>query len=179
MICPHAAGEQRGESHLPIALLCLVLMERPNWILALLCPREDSDEPQWFDPIRVMKGLFLAQNESGSEPEQKSALKDPPYRFQPYSYGPFTQAVYVDLETLHGEGLVEGRGAGSYMVWRLTPLGLRAAREVAERLGEDGRQRVSHARRVVLTRSFNSLLRYVYSRYPESASRSVHTAAKA
>lgn len=134
-----------------------------------------SEPDEWLDPIRVMKGLFLAQMETGSDPNDRVPMTSPPFRFEPYSYGPFSQGVYRELESLREDGLLQSSPimGKDYLVWSLTDQGKAAAQLAMAQLGPDGEARVRHARSVVRQHSFDGLLRYVYSRYPDHATRSV------
>jgi len=151
---------------------------RTDWLLTLLAG-DGSDPPiERLDPIRVMKGLYLAQNEVDTDTIRP--LEDPAFVFVPYSYGPFTPSIYGELETLELLGFVESRQAPgrSFKTWRLTAEGEAESRAAVERLTTDEVARLRHAYRIVTTKGFNGLLEYVYSRYPDSASQSVHRAAR-
>ena len=151
---------------------------RTDWVITLLAGDGSNPPIDRLDPVRVMKGLYLAQNEVDTETIRP--LDDPAFVFVPYSYGPFTPSVYGELESLELLGFVESQQAPgrSYKTWALTDKGQTEAREAAGRLTGDEVARLQHAYRVVTTKGFNGLLEYVYSRYPDSASKSVHRAAQ-
>ena len=160
------------------------MSRRSNWLLFLLSggvPKHRPPEMIWLDPISIMKALFLAQHETGRGPDERRDFADPPFSFVPYSYGPFTPVVYTELESLATSGLVQSQRAPgrSYSLWALTESGWSAARAAARALSADERTRIAHAYDVVTSKSFNALLAYVYGRYPESATRSIHPAASA
>jgi hypothetical protein len=157
-------------------------VRRRDWLLAFLAV-EPAGQAQVLaagqgaalDPIRVMKGIFLFQNQNPAE--QRAPLADAPYEFEPYAYGPFTPTIYSDLDELAAHGLVEklpipGR---TYARWRLTApgrvhvAGLLEQREIPG----DALDRLRTAKRLVLTKNFAGLLRHVYARYPEYARESV------
>lgn len=128
-------------------------------------------EARALDPIRIQKGMFLLAQEGGLRDDEQ-------YSFRPYDYGPFSSRIYDDLDGLVEDGLVAREPVPGY-TWsrfRLTPEGLAEAQSLADGLTD--RQRVSvrflvGVKREVLSLSFNELLRYVYSRYPDYAKNSV------
>ena len=69
---------------------------RQDWLLSFIVGTEHYDS--WVDRIRLMKGMFLFQEEGDAPPELD-------YDFQPYDYGPFTREVYDDLEELKSSGV--------------------------------------------------------------------------
>jgi hypothetical protein len=157
---------------------CETVPRRTDWLLALLSGGGNARPDERLDPIRIMKGLFLAQNEVSTD--NIRPVDDPAFVFVPYSYGPFTPAVYGELEALEMQGLAESEAVPgkSFKLWRLTDAGWQAALEARNRLSVDTRERLDHAFSIVTTRGFNALLTYVYGRYPESAANSVHPAAR-
>src|SRR5262245_43336728 len=120
---------------------------RSDWVLVLL------DDPAGIalDPIRIMKGLFLAQMESGSGEGESTPADAPPFDFVPYSYGPFSSEVYAELTSLKERGLVEATPVlyRSYAMWALTDIGQAEALEARQRLTADEVGRLEHARQVV------------------------------
>lgn len=150
--------------------------ERQDWILGLLAVHPEAA----LDPIRIMKGVFLAQNETGEGEIEEVEVA--PFAFQPYSYGPFTSSVYVTLEALEASGLVErvpvlGR---SFQRWKLTERGVKSAESAVDagRLSPDAQSRLQHAGSVIKSHTFDSLLRYTYERHPTYATRSVYRTAR-
>lgn len=138
-----------------------------DWLILLL----GVGDARGLDPIRIQKGLFLLA--------QEGALRDTErYLFRPYDYGPFSSAIYADLDALVEEGIVVREAVPGY-TWskfRLTPEGLADAHSLARRLSR--RQHASlrvlaELKADVLTLSFTTLLRFVYERYPNYAKNSV------
>src|SRR6266567_3266009 len=106
-------------------------LRRRDWLLAFLAVTptgpgptiQTAGESLALDPIRVMKGMFLFQNED--TPDVVSPLPAPPYEFEAYAYGPFTAAIYHDLNELRSLGLLRslpvlGR---TYSRWLITESG--------------------------------------------------------
>jgi hypothetical protein len=59
-----------------------------------------------YRPVQVQKLVFLIDREA-------SRLVDGPhFGFQPYDYGPFDRAVYIELDSLHTQGLVNAQNTG-------------------------------------------------------------------
>lgn len=120
------------------------------------------------DQIRVMKGLFLWSQEG---PEDAQSM----YHFEPYDFGPFDTDVYRDLDGLESEGLlrVEHMPGTRQRRYTLTPKGQLVADQIranadATRLGQ-----IESIKRSVTSLGFEGLLRDIYQRYPEYATKSV------
>ena len=138
---------------------------RQDWLLLAL-----SKSPRGaMSPVQVQKALFLFGQEVGG------LIGTEFYTFEPYDYGPFDAAIYVDLRRMMYEGRVRvewspDRGWKSYM---LTESG----RSIVLALENDADPRLTDfLRRTVewvTGRSFSDLLRGVYAAYPEFAVNSV------
>lgn len=135
-------------------------MTRRDWLLLLIA--------EGIDPIRVQKGMFLFAMESSAPEGQK-------YRFQPYNWGPFSQPIYADLEALEGAGLVERMQVpgASYYRYRRTTKGDEAAAALAARAPGDLVTSITEARGAVTGVGFDGLLKRVYDKYPEYATKSL------
>ncbi len=138
---------------------------RQDWLLSFIVGTEHYDS--WVDRIRLMKGMFLFQEEGDAPPEVD-------YDFQPYDYGPFTREVYDDLEELSRQGLIiEARDGKSY---RATAAGCSRIDDlVSHPLGLDppAVEHLQNLRVELADLSFRQLLKRVYDAHPESAARSV------
>jgi hypothetical protein len=154
-------------------------MARTDWLLMFLgvAPAGgwkglDGEEYR-LDPIRIMKGLFLAQNEDPTG--AALPIPSPPYEFRPYAYGPFTATVYGDLDELLRAGAVERetRPSRTYARWRLTDVGRALVGTAAHAVGTEGVERLRRAKAEVVFRGFRALLEHVYQRYPEYAEESI------
>ncbi len=136
---------------------------RQDWLLLFIVGTEHYDS--WVDRIRLMKGMFLFQEDGDAPPEVD-------YDFQPYDYGPFTREVYEDLEELGRRGLIlEARDGKSY---RATAAGRSRFEDLYE-LGLDAEavERLRNLRVELDDLTFRQLLKRVYDAHPESAARSV------
>lgn len=133
---------------------------RQDWLLSFIAGTEDYDS--WVDRIRLMKGMFLFQEEGDAPPEVD-------YQFRPYDYGPFTREVYDDIEELTRRGLViESRDRKSF---RVTAAGRQCAEEAG--LDPEAVERLQQLRVELCDLSFRDVLKRVYEAHPESAARSV------
>lgn len=136
-------------------------MRRRDWLLQLI-----DDE---IDPIRIQKGMFLFAKESGA-PEAEV------YDFIPYNWGPCSFDIYDDLEKLHDAGLIE-RVPVPGQTWsryRRTVDGESKAALVSKKVPDTQAAYISSVKEAVTSeRSFNRLLRRVYKKYPEYATKSL------
>jgi hypothetical protein len=159
-------------------------MRRRDWLLAFLAVEPAGGwqwrdgSTYWIDPVRVVKGLFLAQHQDVDETIVPLSFQ--PYHFYPYAYGPFSSEVYADLDRLHEAGLVERQDVPgkTYARWRLTPEGQNVASHVLAELEPHAVARLRAAKRCVVFTAFSSLLRYVYGRFPSYATSSVMSFAR-
>jgi hypothetical protein len=119
-----------------------------------------------LDPVRIMKGMFLTAKE-GELPPPLS------YSFVPYSYGPCAFMIYDDIDALAAENLIEKRSVGArWPVYVATVTGKREADRIACAQPGLG-NKVQGFRDYVSSRNFKTLLREVYAKYPDYASKSV------
>ena len=141
------------------------MFTRQDWLLLAL-----SKSPGGvMSPVQIQKSMFLFGQEVGS-------LVGPEfYSFEPYDYGPFDAAIYLDLRRLMNEGHVRGEWSPdrSWKNYTIT----RSGRNVVLALERDADPRLTEflGRIVdwVKGQSFSDLLRSVYAAYPEFAVNSV------
>lgn len=124
-----------------------------------------------LDPIRIQKGLFILAEETPPEWLPSEAR----YRFEPYHYGPYSSALYRDLDELERRGyinttLVAGQ---SWNYYSLSSEGTRAYREVSEAMDPKAVEYSRKIREFVGKLSFRKLLTTVYEQYPKYAVNSV------
>jgi hypothetical protein len=138
-------------------------IERSDWLL-LLVDNEvlGAQGPAELDPVRIQKGMFLL-----SERGPARQL----YAFRPYNWGPFSSAIYADLDTLTRQGyLTEEKVLGrSWSTYRITTRGHERAVASAEQTGGKAVGWLKQTREFLTTRSFAHLLRDVYALYPDYA----------
>lgn len=143
-------------------------MTAKDWLLVFIACEEGEEG---LDPVRVQKGMFLLAREGGLPARHR-------YRFVPYNYGPMSRGVYRDVGFLADERLLAERPIPGYAWGRLvaTEKGRARARELidAEPAITPARlAAVREIRRTVAGSRFEELLRRIYARYPEYATRSV------
>lgn len=122
-----------------------------------------------FSPVQVQKLFFLLDENVAVQ------TKGPHFDFEPYDYGPFDKDVYLELEKLHLNGLVEilrPRGHGS-RVYKLTDKGFETGKRDFEKLPEDVRRYIREAVSFVQDLSFAELVSAIYKAYPEMRVNSV------
>lgn len=143
-------------------------MNPRDWLLLLLALREAT---QPLDPVRIQKGLFLLAQEGDLPGSER-------YDFAPYDYGPFSSAIYSDLESLIAEDSVRELDVAGYRwsTYEISARGMAAAEALVPDMQEDQRSALRELAKIkseVLTLSFSELLDHVYRGYPEFAERSV------
>lgn len=139
-------------------------MSPADWLLLFIAqvPRAP------IDPVRLQKGMFLLVQGGRLTAKER-------YRFEPYSYGPMSRALYRDLRLLEQARLV--RSMPSEHSWAPVTATTKGQRE-ATRLRSDlvavtAFDDLARIRRLVDSMNFAELLEYVYERHPEYALRSV------
>lgn len=143
-------------------------MKARDWLLLLIALDGDREG---LDPIRVQKGLFLLAEEGGLPVGER-------YYFVPYNYGPMSPRVYMDVELLVRQDLVERRTVNGQRWRRLraTAAGHARAVHVQEAAGAREREAIERLREIrglITSLGFTRLLEAIYRRYPAYAERSV------
>lgn len=96
------------------------------------------------------------------------------YKFEPYNYGPFSSDIYSDISDLIENGLmVAAPGGMRYNIYSLTPLGLEKCDDLKSETDELAISFLEETVAWVLSKSFPSLLRAIYSKYPKYKSNSI------
>jgi len=142
---------------------------------------------------RLEKLLFLLDRESGLH---RIIEKD--YAFEPFDYGPCAQEIYDDVEMLKDASMVHtGRVATETAldnvddieqavvdeeattrnqektdVFELTERGAKIGKMIFESLPAEDRQRMTQIKAVFNSQPTSTVLRYVYTKYPEMTTRS-------
>lgn len=143
---------------------------RSNWLVLLLYSpgtRNRVNEPI-IGSIRIMKGLFLMKQ------EVKIRNFDY-YKFEPYLYGPMSVQVYRDLKTLTMKGVIQKLIIANkrWDIFKLTYRGCKRAERLWESLPGSTQKSIIEIKREINSRSFLSLLEYVYNKYPKFAKQSI------
>lgn len=134
-----------------------------DWLLLLF---DGASRP--LERVRIQKSLFLFA-------ERSKAVGSEKYDFVPYHYGPFSYAIYPDLDALVEKGLVrvEPGTTSSSPRYSLTGAGARAVEELRCAAPPDRLELLRSLREWVTERSFRTLLNDVYRLYPDYAVNSV------
>ena len=119
-----------------------------------------------LDPIRLMKGAFLAWQQG---PDEWDELFD----FRPYDYGPFDASVYRARDDLIRAGLLDVTRHGRYDRYSVTPNGAARAQALKRAMPSEIADWLTRIGSYVTSLSFADLLREIYSAFPEFATRSV------
>jgi uncharacterized protein len=134
-----------------------------DWLLLLF---DGARRP--LERVRIQKSLFLFA-------ERSKALGSEKYDFVPYHYGPFSFAIYPDLDRFVAEGLlrVEVEAASTSPRYSLTGAGARAVEALKSSAPHERLDLLRSLRDWVTERSFRTLLHDVYRLYPQYAVNSV------
>ena len=141
------------------------MLTRQDWLLLALSKSPGGA----MSPVQIQKALFLFSQEVGG------SIGPEFYSFEPYDYGPFDAAIYVDLRRMMTVGHVRGEWSLSrdWKNYATTNSGRKAALIIEN--DADARLTEFLGRIVVWVkgRSFSDLLRSVYAAYPDFAVNSV------
>jgi uncharacterized protein YwgA len=144
-------------------------MTKRDWLIFLLAYKGQNGSA--LDPVRIQKGMFLLSQEGVIPVGER-------YEFEPYHYGPYSFELREDADNLVRQNLADKLAVSGY-TWgryRLTGEGVEyAANQVIAQVGPEVARRVFEAKQRVTGQSFASLLRDVYSNYPEFAQNSLFT----
>jgi uncharacterized protein YwgA len=122
-----------------------------------------------FSPVQVQKLLFLVDK------NLPRTIGAPFFNFQPYDYGPFDKNVYLELENLSKEGLVEisYENSASQRWYTLTLQGNKKAQDIAAQLDSKNADYIKSLSDFVRRLSFCDLVSAIYKAYPETKVKSV------
>ena len=141
------------------------MLTRQDWLLLALSKSPGGG----MSPVQIQKALFLFSQEVGG------SIGPEFYSFEPYDYGPFDAAIYVDLRRMMTVGHVRGEWSlgRDWKNYTTTKSGRNAARVLEN--DADARLTEFLGRIVVWVkgRSFSDLLRSVYAAHPDFAVNSV------
>src|SRR5262249_34570030 len=98
----------------------------------------------------------------------------PYFNFRPYHYGPFDSAVYVILDALRREGLLEIIGANtSSRAYALTGGGQKEAERLLNLQEPKARNFIVHSSEFVRSLNFSALVSAIYKAFPDMRANSV------
>jgi len=142
-------------------------MPQVDWLMMILASGEGRLGTA-LDPIRIQKALFYISR----DPSVPAAEK---YSFEPYNYGPYSRAIYADLDALVEEGLLQTTPApsGRWRLFSLTSTGFARFDEIRSEAPPAWLALAGSVRTLVTSLSFTELLRRVYRDFPEFAVNSI------
>ncbi len=102
-------------------------------------------------------------------------IAGPHFKFEPFDYGPFDKHVYLELEKLRDDGLVEIFEANRYgsRTYRLTNEGRQIGEEALRKLPAAVQKYVSEVVTFIRSLSFAELVSVIYKAYPNMKVNSV------
>ena len=134
----------------------------------ILLAMSAADGPP-FTPVQVQKMFFLLD-------ENISAyIGGRHFNFQPYHYGPFDKKVYLEIEALSGDHLIEiaTLDGGRLKTYRLTAEGNKLGKESFKKLPGNVQQYIQDVVDFVRPLSFTELVSAIYQAYPHMKENSV------
>jgi hypothetical protein len=139
-------------------------LNRRDWLLIAITLAGDRG----LTPIQIQKAMFLLRMEA------PDLIGDRFYAFVPYNYGPFSSAIYGDVDVLAAQGLLRDEQAGSNLSkYVATQAGLDRVGALREDINPGAREYLTAVVRWILSVDFTQLLRSIYAKYPDYAVNSV------
>ncbi len=132
-------------------------MNKREMVLAMLAVCGEDVE---FSPVQVQKGLFLIDEEA------EDLLGRKLFDFIPYSFGPFDHTIYLDLENLEREKLVEVRRTDKLRKFVLTPKGFEKGTAALGKLKPEAAEYLKEVAVWVRSMNFHQLVAAIYKIYP-------------
>jgi uncharacterized protein len=132
-------------------------------VLAGLAPAKGGSHT----PVQVQKLFFLLEK---NIPE---TYNGPLFNFKPYNYGPFDRDVYLVLQKLEEEGLVDIDSQFNWRTYGLTVLGQEEADKIFNQLPKKAKDFIPAISEFVRGLNFTELVRAIYKAYPEMKRNSV------
>ncbi len=139
-------------------------MDRKDWTLLVIAAARSKS----LTPAQLQKCLFLLGEDN------KEAVSEDFYSFQKYDYGPFSSEIYGITEELESEELIQIQQ--SRLGWRTyssTPDGIEKAEELRNEIDDEVAQFIDETVDWARRQSFQSLIKSIYSRFPEYRENSV------
>lgn len=138
----------------------VIIMEELNYKQKIILNFLISGDKKPMSPLQLMKSIFLYA--------QEEKPKDF-YEFIPYLYGPCSFDVYTDLKLLESRGFIASYP--TYRGWSFFGI----TSEGEKYLLSDTKiiQKLNEIKKMILSKSFIELLKYVYSKYPEFTQNSI------
>jgi uncharacterized protein len=133
----------------------------------LLAGLAAGGENATYTPVQVQKLFFMLDREAAA------VLGGPFFKFVPYDYGPFDQAVYAGLDELAQRNLATIQNTGRYRVYGLSQTGQMEGRRLLETMQPTAKDYVVNLANWIRQLSFQQLVASIYNKYPEMKANSV------
>ncbi len=133
-----------------------------DWVLAILYA---NNQKPIFGKLMFVKEVFLVAKEIDQSLDQD-------LQFFPYDLGPYSKKLAELIDQLVQDSLVNVEGSGGDFVFELTNEGKRKAQIAFERLAPHIQQLLDRKRRAWDQLGYRGIVRLVYTRYPEYATKS-------
>lgn len=135
------------------------MTRKEDWVLLAISFAKDGG----LSPVQLQKSLFLLGKMFRKEVGKKF------YKFIPYNYGPFCQAIYSDSEILAKESLIDiwipiEKGWSEYSI---TPKGSEYAEKLKNQVPLKAYQYLCEVVNWVCSITFQQLIRSIYHKFPE------------
>ena len=138
-------------------------MHRSDWLLLAISEGPDKG----LSPIQIQKIRLLLKMEAPKHVGPQF------YSFIPYNDGPFSEPIYHDIERLIISDRVRTVAPGRYPLYAITSKGAEDARVLAKNIKPKARDYVTKVVQWVSRVDFNQLLRSIYAKYPDYATKSI------
>jgi len=133
-----------------------------DWVLALLYA---NNQRPLHGRLMLVKQMFLVTK------EMVPSLDDE-LQFFPYDLGPYSKVLAEKVDDLVRRGLVYVEGSGGDFIFQLSPEGKQKAQQVMSGLAGELKALLERKRRAWDQLGYRGIVRLVYTRYPEYASKS-------
>jgi hypothetical protein len=152
------AGNAKTGSKMP--------MTRSEVLLAILA----ASQGRPYTPVQIQKAAFLVTRNLPDLVDDGSN-----FEFEPYDYGPFDHNVYGESEALNRDGMVEiiREDGTRWNRYAASDAGVNRGADILARMSDRERSYVAEVSAWVRAQSFESLVRSIYSAYPEMRVNSV------
>jgi len=136
---------------------------RAEYVLAALHASGRAE----FSPVQIQKLFFLIDENVASR------LGGKKFNFEPYNYGPFDRSVYLELDSLCSQGLVECIAEAPVRTYRLTTTGVEKSAPLFQSFEPEVKSYIDQASTFVRSLSFTQLVSAIYKAYPSMRANSV------
>ena len=136
------------------------LLTRQQVLLAILA----ASNGRPYSPVQIQKAVFLV-----TENLPHLVGEGERFKFEPYDYGPFDQAVYADADQLEAAGLAEviPQNGVRWSRYAASDRGVKNGEEYLKRMAPREREYIKTVATWVRSQPFESLVKSIYAQYPQ------------